>query len=68
MKYHFTSTNKAVKEIADESGQVVGRVCRKPKGGYLLIDAKFKEMRSMPFSSFQGALDYFTREFKYWTK
>jgi hypothetical protein len=68
MTFQFDSKDRIARNITDADGNKVGMVYRRPKGGYMLVDGEKREMRELPFSSFQGALDYFTREFKRWKK
>jgi hypothetical protein len=68
MTYHFTSKGRVQRDIADDDDKLVGAVVRTPTAHYYLLDQDKKLMRKLPFSGFDGALKYFSREYKYWIK
>lgn len=68
MTYHYTSKGRVQRDIADENDKLIGSAVRTPDGGYYLLDQDKKLMRKLPFSGFDGALNYFNAEYKYWIK
>lgn len=59
MSFRFDNKSRTYRKILDEQDRVVATVQKKPQHGYDLFDADMHKVRDLPFSSFQGALNYF---------